>query len=123
MSTNQELVGSYGGKNQEEDETKRILSGYEKAKKKREKNNSRRNDIPLNSFEDHIGEEQTRNIGSGATTNLANSPIKDKLESFKLKEIDGLARTIDHEKDKEQKPSQAQYQVSMVGYKERTHSN
>ena len=79
--------------------------------------------MPVNSFEDHLGEEPTRNIGSGTSTNLAHSPIKDKLESFKFRENDGLARTLEHDKEKEQKPSQAQYQVSVVGYKERTHSN
>ena len=76
---------------------------------KREKNNSRRNDLPVNSFEDHVGEELTRNMGSGVSTNLVHSPMKEKLESFKFRETDGLARTIEHEKEKDQKPSQAHY--------------
>ena len=101
MSINQESNGQYSNKKNEEDETKRILSGYRNAKIKREKNNSRRNDLPVNSFDDHVGEEMTRNLGSGASTNLVHSPIKDKLESFKFRENDGLARTIEHEKEKE----------------------
>ena len=65
--------------------TNRMLSGYQKIKKKSdEKRHIRKPSSPkLNSFDD-VNDGGARNIGSDPSTKLANSPDKDGIDDSKV---------------------------------------